>query len=216
MKSKYIKVLFFLFLVLTLSACGTNQNSIHLSESQTYVRQTESEEMAAQQNSEASDESSFQGIDIVFEFERQSTEASNQIAIWVEDTEGNLIKNIYVTDFTAEGGYQVREDALNHWVEKADPAEMDESEIDAFSGATPTAGTLSYTWDGTDENGQKVEAGQYKIFIEGTLYWSSNVVYEALIDTGMSTESIEVTSVYSESDNTNKDMISNVMINYIQ
>lgn len=40
-------------------------------------------------------------IEISFDYTRMSTHASNQIAVWVEDKSGQLIKTIYVSDFTA-------------------------------------------------------------------------------------------------------------------
>ena len=37
-------------------------------------------------------------IEISFDFTRMSTQATNQIAIWVEDASGQIIKNIYISD----------------------------------------------------------------------------------------------------------------------
>ena len=49
--------------------------------------------------------------------------------------------------------------------------------IDAFTGATPWNGTLHYVWDGKNNEGMPVSKGTYMVFIEGTLYWESRVVF---------------------------------------
>ena len=119
---------------------------------------------------------------ITFNYVRQSGSASNQFAVWIEDMNGQLIKTLYATRFTANGGYKNRPDSIPVWVEKSGLASMTESDIDAVTGATPNAGELSYTWDLTDPNGNKVSAGQYKFFVEGTLRWKNQVLYSGVID----------------------------------
>ncbi len=54
---------------------------------------------------------------------------------------------------------------------------MSSEQVDAITGATPRNGILVYQWDGTDEKGNHVPTGDYKLFIEGTLYWTSRVIY---------------------------------------
>ena len=151
-------------------------------------------------------------VEISFDYARMSTHASNQIAVWVEDADGKLVKTIYVSDFTAgRRGYEKREDALNHWVLAADPTAMSDDEIDAISRATPQAGRLTYSWDLTDESGNRVPEGRYFVKAEGTLYWSSNVVYSADVSTTASEGSLEVTETRSEPDtHDNEDMITGV------
>ena len=124
------------------------------------------------------------GVKISLDYNRMSTHASNQIAIWVEDANENLVKTIYVSDFTAgRRGYENRKEALSHWVAAAKPAEMSDTEIDAVSSATPDTGKLSFLWDLTDDKGNRITDGIYKIKVEGTLYWESNVVYSAEVST---------------------------------
>ena len=122
-------------------------------------------------------------VDITFQYQRASTHASNQIAIWVEDENGELVKTILVTNFTAgRRGYRDREDSLCNWVKAANPDDMSDAEIDAISSATPSGGKLTYSWDLTDENGNRVPDGEYTIKLEGTLYWESNVLYTAKVN----------------------------------
>ena len=152
-------------------------------------------------------------IEISFDYTRMSTHASNQIAVWVEDESGQLIKTIYVSDFTAaRRGYVNREDALNHWVLTADPAAMSDNEVDAISSATPQAGSQSFEWDLNDERGNRVPDGRYFIKLEGTLYWSSNVLYMGeIVLPGTVSGELDIQIERSEPENTeNVNMIQNV------
>ncbi|MDC1810896.1 DUF2271 domain-containing protein [Bacteroides uniformis] len=115
-------------------------------------------------------------LEISFKFQRGGI-ASSQYAIWIENDEGQLVRTIYTTFFTAKGGYKYRKDAIPFWVSKANPKDMSSEQVDAITGATPRNGILVYQWDGTDEKGNHVPTGDYKLFIEGTLYWTSRVMY---------------------------------------
>lgn len=46
----------------------------------------------------------------------------------------------------------------------------------------PAGDRLSYGWDFTDEAGAHVPEGVYCLVLEGTLFWGSNVRYEAVLD----------------------------------
>lgn len=154
-------------------------------------------------------------IEVSFDYTRMSTHASNQIAVWVEDESGQIIKTIYVSDFTAaRRGYESREDALNHWALAADPATLSDDEIDAISSATPQAGNLRFVWDLTDESGDRVTDGIYFIKLEGTLYWSSNILFEGEINIpGTDAGELDIQIERSEPKNTeNENMIQNVRI----
>ncbi|MCD8029788.1 MAG: DUF2271 domain-containing protein [Bacteroides sp.] len=45
-------------------------------------------------------------LEITVDYKRQDGRGSNQYAVWVEDAVGNLVKTLYVTQFTADGGYK--------------------------------------------------------------------------------------------------------------
>ena len=53
----------------------------------------------------------------------------------------------------------------------------------SISGATPRSGILEYRWDLTDQSGERVPGGVYVVKLEGTLYWSSRILFSARIDT---------------------------------
>ena len=78
----------------------------------------------------------------------------------------------------------------------------------------PSTGRLTYTWDLTDEAGARVPDGVYYMILEGTLYWESNVLYTARIDTTDFTPGDQtVTSERSQAENhENEAMVQNVAI----
>ena len=108
-------------------------------------------------------------LDITFDYQRGGI-ASSQYAIWVEDAAGKPVRTIFVTRFTATRGFSERPDAVPTWVARFYPAQMTSAQVDAVSGATPSNGSLHYTWDGKDNQGKPVPAGSYTVFLEGTLY----------------------------------------------
>lgn len=147
-------------------------------------------------------------------FERSSTIASNQYAIWIENSVGEVVRTLYVSNFTANGGYQRREDCVPTWVAHAHPAQMSTDELDAISGATPRSGQHSYTWNGKDEHGNTIADGEYRIYVEGTLYWSSTVLYSGVVRWGGDSQTIRLKPAFSEEAATNRDMITVVTAEY--
>ena len=156
----------------------------------------------------------YSGIEITFTYQRGTTIASNQLAVWVEDEEGAVVKTLLVTDFTAgRRGYRNRTMSLPVWVASADPESMTNQEIDALSAATPRPGELVYVWDFTNEAGEKVPEGIYTIHVEGTFYWESDVLYTAVIDTAQVAEEIAVKMERTAPDtHENENMISEVTV----
>ena len=123
-------------------------------------------------------------LTITFDYEKISGWATNQFAVWIEDTDGNYINTLYATKWTANGGYKSRPDSIKIWVKKSGVDSMQKSAVDAISGATPKAGKLSYSWDLTYSNGETVPQGEYMFFVEGTLRWQNHVVYSGVIEIG--------------------------------
>lgn len=117
-------------------------------------------------------------LDITFDYQRGGI-ASSQYAIWVEDAAGKPVRTIFMTRFTATRGFSERPDAVPTWVARFNPAQMTSAQVDAVSGATPSNGSLHYAWDGKDNQGKPVPAGSYTVFLEGTLYWGTRVLYSA-------------------------------------
>ena len=69
---------------------------------------------------------SSKAIEISFTYQHAPTMASNQMAVWIEDADGAMVKTLLVTNFTAgRRGYRNREMSL--------PADWDASLKDVFS-----------------------------------------------------------------------------------
>ncbi len=137
----------------------------------------------AKDREDANENSAGERLEISFRLQRGGI-ASSQYAIWIEDETGQLVRTLYATSFTAEGGYEYRKDAIPVWVSKAKPQTLSSTQIDAITGATPSNGIVTYQWNGTDDKGNRVSAGTYTFFIEGTLYWKSRIVYTGKVDWG--------------------------------
>ena len=134
---------------------------------------------------------------VSFDYERQSGSASNQFAVWIEDLDGSLVKTLYATRYTANGGYKNRPDSIPVWVEKSGLADMSEEAVDAVTGATPRAGGLEYVWDLTDAEGQTVPEGEYRYVVEGTLRWKNQVVFSGAITVGVEANLSEAEAEYT-------------------
>ena len=150
---------------------------------------------------------------ISFDFQRQSTMASNQIALWVEDEEGHAVRTLLATSFTAgRRGYRNRDMSLAAWVASSQPEALSQNELDAISSATPSSGHLEYLWGLTDDEGNPVPEGFYRIRLEGTLFWESAVLYTAEIRTGEEVPgSLQIEMERNHPDNhENETMIENV------
>ncbi len=162
-------------------------------------------------------------VTVSFDYEKQTGYATNQFAVWIEDESGKLVKTLYVTEFTAKGGYEKRPDAIPTWVDRANLST--ENEADAVSGATPKSGKLSYAWDLTDQNGVRVPNGTYTFVVEGTLRWKNQVLYSGTItlngEAATAEGSAEYTFAASDDapaltpDSPESGMLSNVVAAYI-
>lgn len=153
-------------------------------------------------------------LEIAVDFTRGGR-ASSQFAIWIEDAEGKLVKTVYATRFTANGGYRKRPESLPTWVAKVLPAATDKTLVDGVSGPTPKNGAQRYAWDGTDHNGKPVPAGEYRFILEGSFFWANRVFYSGIVwYGGKSQESIEISTNYFGGDPQNRDMIRNVRATY--
>jgi len=148
--------------------------------------------------------------ELSFSFTRLSGSASNQFAVWVEDSQGRYIKTLYATKYTAAGGWKRRETSIPLWVKKSGLSNLTNAQIDAVTGATPRTGTLTYTWDGTDSGGAPAAAGDYVLLLEGTLRWENQVIYRAPIRIGRGAAPAEVTVEYTGDAGADRGMITDV------
>ena len=144
-------------------------------------------------------------LTITFDFERQSGVASNQYAVWIEDTDGNMVRTLYATNYTASGGYKKRPDSIALWVERA----MGKVDFDAVAGATPQSGPVAYTMDCTD-----ILPGTYYFYVEGTLRWKNYVLYTGEIEVGGESAGVEALAECADATAKERGMVTNVKATY--
>ena len=155
--------------------------------------------------------------EISFVFNRQGGFSTNQFAVWIEDNQGNHVRTLYATKFTAAGGWKRRPNSIPLWVQKSGLSSLDKKETDALSGATPRTGTLNYGWDGLDKNGNPGKTGEYRLFLEATLRGDSKVLYSASFSLGSGAGNpvqVEVKTEYFGDNIKERAMIENVKILY--
>jgi hypothetical protein len=127
--------------------------------------------------------------------------------------EGNYVDTLYVTQWTAQGGFRRRPTSISQWVSTARPADMQQSEIDTISGATPRPGDYLVSWDFTDRNGNLVTGTQYRYFIEATMNMNEHALFTGIITIGEAL-TYNPTPVFSPPDTSFHNMITNVRVAY--
>ena len=160
-------------------------------------------------------------VELSFNYEKQPGPGSNQYAVWVENTEGEVVKTLFVTAYTTKGrawgdeelvrGYIKRPNCVPEWVKRSNADSLSDEALDAFSGATPAeSGLQSFVWDMTDASGNKVADGTYTIYVEATLYDSSIILYSGSFKTNGKAGEIVLSSSLTKEDESHAGMISDV------
>ena len=133
-------------------------------------------------------------VEISFDYVKKQGPGSNQYAVWIENEKNEVVKTLFVTSFTTKGrvregqpikrGYTYRPACVPTWVTNAKAADMTDTELDAFTGATPKeSGKQTFIWDFTDSKGQKVAKGTYKVCVEATLKNEYKLLYVGALST---------------------------------
>lgn len=155
-------------------------------------------------------------VELSFNYQKQSGAGSNQYAVWIENSDGKVVRTLMVTSFTSKGrggrrGYTFRPTCVPTWVKNAGAEQMSDEQIDGVTGATPSqSGVQTYTWDFKDDQGKDVPAGDYKICLEATLYFNSVILYTGTFSTKDKAGDIKLTSTLTEEDEQHKNMITDV------
>lgn len=160
-------------------------------------------------------------LEVSFDYQRQAGPGSNQYAVWIENEKGEVVKTLFVTSYTTKGrarggeqpkrGYIVRPACVPTWVKSVNADAKTDQQLDAFTGATPQAGgTQTFTWDFTDEEGNAVPKGTYKVLVEATLYQTSDIIYSGTFSSKDKAGDITLTSTLTKPDEQHKDMVTNV------
>ena len=160
-------------------------------------------------------------LEVSFDYQRQAGPGSNQYAVWIENDKGDVVKTLFVTSYTTKGrtrpgeepmrGYVKRPACVPTWVKSSKAAEQTDQQLDAFTGATPQAdGTQTFIWDFTDQAGKAVPKGTYKVFVEATLIFDSDIIYSGTFSTKDKAGDIVLTSTLTKEDEAHKNMVTNV------
>ncbi len=160
-------------------------------------------------------------LEVSFDYQRQAGPGSNQYAIWIENDKGDVVKTLFVTSFTTKGrargaekaqrGYIVRPACVPVWVKNVNAEKKTDQQLDAVTGATPKAdGKQTFTWDFTDQQGKAVPQGKYKVCVEATLIFDSDIVYTGTFSTKDKTGNVALTSTLTKPDEKHKNMVTNV------
>ena len=160
-------------------------------------------------------------LELSFQYNKQPGPGSNQYAVWIENADGQVVKTLYVTEFTAKGrsrdgskparGYTYRPSCTPTWVQHVGAESLTDQQIDAFTGATPAqSGVQTFTWDFTDQDNQPVAKGTYRFYIEATYNGPSVVTHTGTVTYGAPAGDIPVETTYIEASEDRKDMITDV------
>ena len=160
-------------------------------------------------------------VEITFDYIKKQGPGSNQYAVWIENEKSEVVKTLFVTSFTTKGriregepikrGYTYRPACVPTWVTNAKTAEMTDTELDAFTGATPKEGGIqTFTWDFTDAAGNKVAKGNYKVCVEATLKNEYRILYVGNFSTKDKAGEISLTETINGFDEAYAGMIKDV------
>ncbi|MCQ2145051.1 MAG: DUF2271 domain-containing protein [Bacteroidales bacterium] len=159
-------------------------------------------------------------LELSFNYTPQPGPGSNQYAAWIENSNGEVVKTLFVTAYTTKGrsnngeelvrGYIKRPACVPVWVKTVNAEALSDAQLDAFSGATPSGGVQCFCWDFTDENGNSVAKGSYKVCLEATLYGNSDILYTGEFTVGAQPGEIALSSTLTEPDESHAGMITDV------
>lgn len=162
-------------------------------------------------------------VEITFDYERKSGPGSNQYAVWIENEKGEVVKTLFVTSFTTKGrvregqpikrGYTYRPACVPTWVTNAKAVEMTDTELDAFTGATPKeSGKQTFIWDFTDNEGKRVAKGTYKVFVEATLKNECRIQFSGTVKSKAKKGEVPMNVIETGSDEQYAGMVKNVKV----
>ena len=160
-------------------------------------------------------------LEVTFNYQKQAGPGSNQYAVWIENEKGEFVKTLFVTSYTTKGrarggeqptrGYIVRPACVPVWVKTSKAEEKTDQQLDAVTGAIPQiSGTQTFTWDFTDEQGKAIPQGTYKVKVEATLIFDSDIIYTGTFSTKDKPGNITLTSELTKPDERHKNMVTDV------
>ena len=153
-------------------------------------------------------------LTLEYTFNKKEGKGTNQMAAWIEDKDGKLVRTLFATRYTTQKGY--KKQALPQGVKKSGMAQLDKAKVDDLTKATPAAGQVTAGWDGKDDNGKSVPDGTYKLVVEATLYQDSDALWTGTFQKGGKEQTLDMKeSLTKEPEKKeNKDLITGVKAVY--
>jgi hypothetical protein len=124
-------------------------------------------------------EASKNAVTVSFTYIRQVDSAFNQMAVWIEDANGNYVKSLYASPKSLSSST-----VLPVWYEKARAANLSAAEKGFVASNELVSGDKAYVWDCTDKDGNAVAAGRYHYCVESSTPWNTSIVYRGTIAAG--------------------------------
>ena len=163
----------------------------------------------------AQDNKTEKKVTVSYQWTRIQSHGSNQIAVWIEDTNGKLICTLFATRFTATGGYLKRPVALSEWTEKSGLKNASKQEVDAVTGATPSSGKQTLTWDCKDKTGKTVPDGTYIVRMEANILDTDKMFFAGKIQIGGNDEQTKGEITFSKPELSNGNVLfKDVVVEY--
>jgi hypothetical protein len=154
-------------------------------------------------------------VNITYTWSRIHSFGSNQVAVWIEDTEGNHVCTLFATKFTAKGGWVKRPISLSEWTAKFNLKNASKEEVDAFTGATPQPGAQNLVWNCKDRSGKAVPAGTYVVRMEANIHDADKMFFKGAIKIGGSDQKTNGTISYSKDSLANGNVLfKDVLVEY--
>jgi len=151
-------------------------------------------------------------IELTYDFNSaEKIEPSFQTAIWMENSKGEYVKSLLVTEYLSMGGYN---DTLicPNWIEAVDWETVPDEEFDAVTTPTPPVGSNRIKIDVSKE---KLASGKYRICIQTHIEDDYNILYCGEIEIeGKATSSTVFKSYLPEPYPGVENALNNVSIKY--
>ena len=113
---------------------------------------------------------------LTFDYKKVFRFATNQFAVWIEDSKGEHVKTLFVTSYTAGKGWKKRTTSLVGW------RKVVGEPIDGISSATPKSGNIAVVWALDNAKQEPVADGTYTLRLEANIAAEAYFEYSATID----------------------------------
>jgi hypothetical protein len=121
-------------------------------------------------------------------------DGSRFTAVWLENEGGELVKTLFVSTELAQGAFTVEGDICPDWIRKSHWEKASQTEVDAVSGPTPSAGSGSISLD-LKKFG--ILPGVYFFCMQVHIHDNYNILYKGKISMGQEPAEAQLEVYYS-------------------